>query len=229
MQPSGGCPTIQLSSRSELGHPSVSFSQNGCGRDVRNRRLELVLPSTHHIAIAPHHGVETDGARRQRDRLSSTALLAYPACRPARRNQSRWSRASDRSRSHRTLSIGSQRKQERVDERLRAVVDGLVCAWHESRARSREQDAPFPAGAHLAPGELHEVDRASDVGVDDVANITELLVEKRATECPAFASSASTGGPFVAAQRLSTPAMVARSASTTDVSAPRLRNRPAAV
>ena len=65
------------------------------------------------------------------------------------------------------------------------VVHGLVGAGHKTRDRSGQEDAALASGAHLAPDELHEIDGAGDVGIDDVPNIGKVLVEKRATKAVA--------------------------------------------
>ena len=94
------------------------------------------------------------------------------------------------------LQLVAQREGEGVDERLGAVVDRLEGARHEAGDRAGDQDAALAARAHVAADLLDQVDRAGDVGVDDVAAVVEVLVEEALPRpCPALASSASTGRP----------------------------------
>src|SRR4051812_3182616 len=42
-----------------LRHFAVLFGEDGCGRDVRDRGLDLVLPAGDDVPFAVHHGVES--------------------------------------------------------------------------------------------------------------------------------------------------------------------------
>ena len=86
------------------------------------------------------------------------------------------------------------REGERINERLRAIIDCLVSAGHEAGDRSGDQDASLASHAHVAADFLNEVNGAGDVRVDDVAGGVEVLIEKGLPKrCPALASSAATG------------------------------------
>lgn len=45
--------------RTRLRHSTVSLSKDRRWGDVRDRRLQLVVPAAHHITVATHHDVET--------------------------------------------------------------------------------------------------------------------------------------------------------------------------
>ena len=84
-----------------------------------------------------------------------------------------------------SLQLGAQREGEGVQEGFGAVVDRLEGAGHEAGDRAGDQDAAFVRDAHVAARPLDEIDRAGDVGVDDVPDLFEILVEKRFAETAA--------------------------------------------
>ena len=65
----------------------------------------------------------------------------------------------------------------------------LIGAGHEAGDGTGDQDAATATLAHVASDFLDEVDRAGDVGVDDLQHLVEVLVEK------ALAQSASGSAP----------------------------------
>ena len=60
---------------------------------------------------------------------------------------------------------------------------------------------PWPARAHVAADLLDQIDRAGDVGVDDVADLVEILVEKAVAEAaPGICDQEFDRAPVLAAR-----------------------------
>jgi len=74
--------------------------------------------------------------------------------------------------------LRAQREGERINERLRAIIDCLVSAGHEAGDRSGDQDASLASRAHVAADFLNDVNGDGDVRVDDVEGGVEVLIEK---------------------------------------------------
>jgi len=82
-------------------------------------------------------------------------------------------------------SSSARSERERVQERLRRIVHGLIGAWHEAGDRARDQDAALALGAHVAAHLVEEVDRAADVRVDDAHDVLQVLIEERSAQTAA--------------------------------------------
>ena len=154
------------------------FGENAGRGDVRNRRLQLVLPAADDVAVASHHRVEPHARH-----ISRIVLLALPDFGVQHvgaleevgfggaRHETRHGDAG-------VLQFGAQREGERIDERFGAVVDGLIGAGHEAGDGPGEQNAALATTAHRPADELDQINRARDVRVDDVSGILEVLIEK---------------------------------------------------
>ena len=93
------------------------------------------------------------------------------------------------------FQLGTQRKGERIDECFGAVVDGLIGARHEAGDRAGQQDATLAPAAHRPADQLHQIDRARDVRVDDVAHVLEVLIEKAVSQPMARIGEQRIDGP----------------------------------
>ena len=164
--------------RAGRGHFAVLLGEHAGGRDVRDGALELVLPAAHHVAIAAHHGVEASLCDvggivlllRADFGVEHVGTLKEIGLGRARHE------AGDGDPG--PFQLRAQREGERINERLRAIIDCLVSAGHEAGDRSGDQDASLAARAHVAADFLNEVNGAGDVRVDDVAGGLEVLIEK---------------------------------------------------
>jgi hypothetical protein len=103
-------------------------------------------------------------------------------------------------RNARVHQLVPQCERKAVQKRLRRVVDGLVSTGHEARNGSGDQDAAATPRAHVAPDLLDQIDRAGDVGVDHVPDVSEILVEEGLAQAQAgigqqrFDRASSGGG-----------------------------------
>ena len=154
---------------------------------VRDGTLQLVLPPTHDIAVAAHHGVEARAGDIRGIILLRLPDPAYP-CMSARSKNSRigraWHRACD---GHaRVLQFGAQGEGEEVGEGLCACcrpplyVPGMRPAIEPAiRMRPSTWRRPCP------PDPLQQVDRAGNVRIDHVPDLIEVLVQERVTQAVA--------------------------------------------
>src|SRR6201996_8145495 len=155
--------------RARLGHAAMHFGQLGLGGDRRDRRLDLVLQAGDHIAFTLHHRLEAGLGDLGRVGLLVLADLGvhHPGALEELRVDGPGHQAGDRDAG--VLQLVAQGEGEAVHERLGAVVDRLEGPRHQAGDRSGEEDAAAVPLAHAPADRLHEIERADDVGVDDVA------------------------------------------------------------
>ena len=93
-----------------------------------------------------------------------------------------------------------ERIGEGIEKGLCAVVDGLIGARHQLGDRADNENLAGAARAHVAADLLDQIQRAGDVGIDHVAHIGEILVEKSLAET----------APGIGEQRLDGPVHAVR-------------------
>jgi hypothetical protein len=71
----------------------------------------------------------------------------------------------------------------------------VIGPWNEAGDRAGNEDAPLIARPHLASDALNEIDRPGDVGVDDVPDVIEVLIEKRSAQSVASIGQECVHGP----------------------------------
>ncbi len=149
------------------------------GVTMRHRDLKLVLHARDDIALAIHHRLESDA--RDFGGIRLVLLRADLRIHQIRALEELGIGDARHETGHghaRVLELIAKRPGERIDERFRAVVDRLIGAGHEAGNRSGEQDAPLVTAAHVLADAMNQVKRAGDVGIDDMRDGTEVLIEK---------------------------------------------------
>ena len=167
--------------------------------DVGGRGLQLVLPAADHVAFALHHRLEAVLGDVGRIVLLVRPDLGIQHVGALEEFGLGRARHQAGHRDAGVLELFPQREGEGVEERLGAVVDGLIGARHEAGDRAGDQDAAIALCAHVAADLVDQIDRAGDVGVDHVAGCRRNPDRGRPLPRPrpALASSASTGRPLI--------------------------------
>ena len=162
--------------------PAVLLSEHRCRSYVGDRRLELIVPATDDIAFTIHHGAESGLGD-----VCGIVLLALPNFRVEHIGSLEkicFGRARHQARDRHAAigDLGSEGERERVEERLAGVVDGLIRAGNEACDRADDENPALSASSHASTKAMNETDRPGDVGVHDMDDVVEILIQKALSE-----------------------------------------------
>jgi hypothetical protein len=141
-------------------------------------RLSLVLQTADNIAVAAHHRVKAylgnaggfvfvSGSHGRIHHIGP--FEEFGVCRAGHQT------------GHRDVSIPQlfpQRVGKGIEKGFGAIIDGLKAARNEADDRSRDQNPPRIPPADIVANLVHQINSASDIGVDDRTDFAEILIEK---------------------------------------------------